>query len=39
MKQKNTKNKIFWARISYWTGAIVDLLGIVILNISIPLGY
>jgi hypothetical protein len=26
MKQKSIKNKIFWARLSYWTGAIVDLI-------------
>jgi hypothetical protein len=26
MKQQNTANKIFWLRVSYWVGAIVDFI-------------
>ena len=26
MKKQNTANTIFWLRVSYWTGAIVDLI-------------
>ena len=31
MKQQNTANKIFWLRVSYWTGAIIDLIYAIVL--------
>ena len=31
MKQETQANRILWLRISYWTGAIADLIGGVVL--------
>lgn len=33
MEQTSTKNKIKWLRISYWTGAIADLIIGIVKNI------